>query len=181
MTTPHLTADQYFDLPEQTHTELINGEMVVNRPSLRHQRIVGWIHHQMMRHLDSHPGSGEPGIEIDIPIDEANVFAPDVWWTTPEHILPRDALRAAGPPDLAVEIRSPSTWRYDLGLKRALWEAAGLPELWLVDTEADTVIVLRRSTPDAGFDVALEVGRDDVLSTPLIPGFSLDVGVLFDR
>lgn len=176
-----MTADEFFDLPEQKHTELINGEIVVNTPSRRHQRIVTWLIYQLMVHLDAHPGAGEVSIEVDHPIDNDNVFAPDVWWTTPEHTLPHDVLRATGPPDLAVEIRSPSTWRYDLGPKRARWETAGLPELWLVDTESDTVIVLRRSKPGAGFDVALEVGAGDVLTTPLIPGFSLDAGALFDR
>lgn len=181
VTTRRMTADEFFDLPEQKHTELINGEIVVNAPSRRHQRIAGWVFHQVMLHVDAHPGVGEPGLEVDIPINADNVFVPDVWWTTPEHTLARDVLRAPGPPDLAIEIRSPSTWRYDLGPKRARWEAAGLPELWLVDTESDTIIVLRRSTPSAGFDLSLEVGAGDVLTTPLIPGFALDVGVLFDR
>lgn len=176
-----ITAEQFFHLPEQTHTELINGEIVVDAPSRRHQRITAWILHQFMLHVDAHPDAGEAGIEVDIPIDDDNVFVPDVWWTTPEHTLTHDVLRAPGPPDLAIEIRSPSTWRYDVGLKLTRWEAAGLPELWLVDTESNTVIVLRRSTTGAGFDVALEVGVADTLSTPLIPDFSLDVGVLFDR
>jgi hypothetical protein len=37
-------------------------------------------------------------------------------------------------PDLAVEVRSPSTWRYDVGKKKATYERGGLPELWPVDT-----------------------------------------------
>lgn len=89
---------------------------------------------------------------------------------------------AAGPPDVAVEIRSPSTWRYDIGIKRTRWAAAGLAELWLVDTEADTITLLRRSSPSSSsFDVSLEIGRGDTLTSPLIPGFSLDITTLFDR
>jgi Uma2 family endonuclease len=39
-----LTADEYFalDLPER-HRQLVNGEIVVNKPTLNHQRIVGEI------------------------------------------------------------------------------------------------------------------------------------------
>jgi Uma2 family endonuclease len=37
------------------------------------------------------------------------------------------------PPLLAVEILSPSTRRIDLTLKRARYEAAGVPSYWLVD------------------------------------------------
>ncbi len=178
-----LTADEFFALPgEQKHTELVDGEIVVNAPSRRHQRILGWIYFQLMKHLEVHPGAGEPGMEVDIPIDDDNVFLPDVWWTTPEHTLAHDVLRAPGPPDVAVEIRSPSTWRYDIGIKRNRWEAAGLAELWLVDTEADAITLLRRSSPSSSsFDVSLEIGRGDTLTSPLIPGFSLDITTLFDR
>lgn len=175
-----ITAEQFFHLPEQTHTELINGEIVVDAPSLRHQRIITWLIHEFMSHLDAHPG-GEVGIEIGVHLDDDNVFLPDVWFTTAERTLPKDAVRSTGPPDLVIEVRSPSTWRYDLGPKRTQWEAAGLPELWLVDTVAHTVIVLRRSRPDIGFDVALEVGAGESLTSPLVPGLTLDVDALFDR
>jgi hypothetical protein len=58
-------------------------------------------------------------------------------------------------PDLAREVRSASTWRYDIGAKKAAYERARLPELWLVDTAADVVLVFRRSTPKIEtFDVS---------------------------
>ena len=62
------------------------------------------------------------------------------------------------------------------------YEAAGLPELWLVDTAVDRVIVHRRSQPDTPrFDVSFEVGAGEQLTTPLLPGLTLDVAELFDR
>jgi Uma2 family endonuclease len=67
-----------------------------------------------------------------------------------------------------------------VGLKRAGYERHGLPELWLVDTVARTVLVYRRSTTGAAaFDVALELTEDEHLTSPLLPGFSLDVGAIF--
>ena len=83
-------------------------------------------------------------------------------------------------PDIAAEIRSPSTWRHDIGPKKAHYEQYGLPELWLVDTAADEVIVYRRSTPQArSFDVSLELARGDDLTSPLLPGFALPLDELF--
>jgi Uma2 family endonuclease len=77
-------------------------------------------------------------------------------------------------------VRSPSTWRYDVGQKKAGYERHGLPELWLVDTPAEQVLVFRRSRVGAkAFDVALELGRGDVLGSPLLPGFELALGALF--
>ncbi len=86
-----------------------------------------------------------------------------------------------GPPDLAVEVRSPSTWQRDIGAKKRKYEDAGLPELWLVDTSSDTVLVFRRTPGSALFDVAMELGVGQSLSTPLMPGLTVQVGALFAR
>ncbi|MGI8593322.1 MAG: Uma2 family endonuclease [Solirubrobacteraceae bacterium] len=70
--------------------------------------------------------------------------------------------------------------RYDVGRMRAVYEQAGLPELWLVDTSAETVLVFRRSTPSAPiFDVALELTREETLRSPQLAGFAAQVGDLF--
>ena len=77
-----------------------------------------------------------------------------------------------------MEVRSPSTWRYDIDAKKATYERRGLQELWLVDTAARVVLIFRRSAPDAAsFDVALEV--TDTLSSPLLEGFELPLAELF--
>ncbi len=79
-------------------------------------------------------------------------------------------------------MRSPSTCRYDVGAKKRTYERLGLAELWLVDTESDTVLVYRRSSPGSPeFDVALEPGAGETLATPLIRGFEIDLAALFDR
>lgn len=181
-TAKRMTAAEFHELPEQRHRELINGEVVVNEPSVRHQRIAGRLFARLAVFAEAHPGVGEAGLAVDTPIDEHNVFGPDLWWTTPGRTPGWDASGHAGVPDIAVEVRSPSTWRHDVGAKRGHYEWAGLPELWLVDTVAETIIVLRRSLPEVSeFDQSLEVGAGDTLTTPIIPGFELDVGALFLR
>jgi Uma2 family endonuclease len=39
---------------------------------------------------------------------------------------------------MVVEVRSPTTWRYDIGRKRELDERHGVRELWLADTAGRT-------------------------------------------
>lgn len=91
-------------------------------------------------------------------------------------------VRAGERRGLAIEIRSPSIWRYDVGAKKASYERHGLPELWLVDTPAEELLVFRRTRPDAEtFDLALELGTRDALGSPLLPGFALALGELFRR
>ncbi|MDQ4098476.1 MAG: Uma2 family endonuclease [Actinomycetota bacterium] len=181
--TTKITAEEYFalDLPER-HTQLINGEIVVNKPALAHQRIAGEFYLLLTQWCRAEPGRGEAGLEVDVHLDEFNVYAPDVWWVREERIPSRDALRIVGPPDLCVEVRSPSTWRYDVGTKKRVYEATGLPELWLVDTNADTVLVFRRLSPQAAaFDVELELGRGQRLTSPLLPDLAIDLTELFER
>jgi Uma2 family endonuclease len=118
---------------------------------------------------------------VDIQLADGDVYAPDVLWVNEAHRPPRDARRLYAPPDLAVEVRSPSTWQFDLGTKKRVYEDKGLPELWLVDTSSDTVLVYRRSSPSAReFDVSLELGRGDKLASALLPGLSIDLEELFD-
>ncbi|MEY2441976.1 MAG: putative restriction endonuclease [bacterium] len=79
-----------------------------------------------------------------------------------------------------MEVRSPSTWRYDVGVKLPLYEQKGLAELWLVDTRAQTVLIYRRSSPKArGFDILLELELDEDLSSPQLPEFALPLRELF--
>lgn len=175
------TVDEFFALPgEQRHSQLIDGEIVVNAPGRRHQDLILWITYEFESFSRSHRHLGRPGLEMDLPIGDRNVYLPDVWWASRAR-LPGPK-RFEGTPDLAVEVRSPSTWRFDVGTKRRGYEEAGLGELWLVDTARDTVIVHRRASPDvAEFDITFEVVAGDELTTPLLPGFALDVAELFDR
>jgi Uma2 family endonuclease len=181
LTSTRLTADEYFALPPTEYqTQLIDGEIVVTEASLRHQRITLELARVLTNWLRENPGHGEAGIPVNVHLDDYNVFAPDVWWVPEADRPARDAKRIVGPPALAVEVRSPSTWRYDIATKRATYERLGLRELWLVDTEANSVLVYRRSTLEADrFDVALELEAGEVLTTPLIPGFSLVLAELF--
>ena len=179
-----MTADEYLatgdELPR--FTELIDGEIIVNTPSVRHQRIANEIRFLLNLWCREVSGRGESPDPVDARLDPGNVYAPDVWWVSEMHRPDRDASHLNGPPDLAIEVRSPSTWRFDVGVKRETYERAGLPELWLVDTASHTIIVYRRSTPDvASFDVALEVGAGETLESPQLPGFRLNIAALFDR
>ena len=113
--------------------------------------------------------------------DRGNVLAPDVLWIS-EGRMPADGTHLDFVPDLAVEVRSPSTWRYDTIVKIRLYEAAGVGEAWLVNTASKSVLVYRRSVPESpDFDISLELEEGEVLLSPLLEGFSLDITALFNQ
>ena len=183
-TTMRLTSTQFLEWEgNERHVQLIDGEVVVNSPVLRHQTLVVAICAELRAWTLADPGRrGKVAIEVDTRLDERNVYKPDVWWRSEPRRPASDARHLEGPPDLAVEVSSPSTWRYELGLKKATYERYGLAELWLVDTDHDLVRVARSSRRRArGFDVALELGRGEKLTPPQLPGFALDLTALFDE
>ena len=178
-----MTAEDYFAVSvEGDHAQLVDGAMVVDDPMLLHNASQVAILTALARWTEAAPGRGFVSTPSSVVVDEHNVFGPDVLWLSEEHVPGRLDKRIEGLPDLAVEVRSPSTWRYDIGKKRAAYERAGQRELWLVDTASRTVIVCRRSSKDApSFDIELELSEADVVTSPQLPGFSLPVERVFTR
>lgn len=184
VTTRRVRAEDYFALGDELPrtTQLIDGEVVVNTPSSRHQDLLGFIYLQLVSWTNDAGGRGRAFLPLDVHLDDDHVYAPDVLWFSEDHVPQGDVPHLDVPPDLAVEVRSPSTWRFDIGVKKATYERARLPELWLVDTRSDTVLVYRRSSLSVPtFDVALELGAGEHLTSRQLEGFRLDVGKLFDR
>jgi Uma2 family endonuclease len=179
-----MTAQEFLALPEGETSrwlELLDGELVMFDPDMLHNVVQGNLLYPLYSWARAAPGRGRVCIPLDVLIDERNVFEPDISWYREERKPDAHAPRPYPVPDLAVEIRSPSTWARDVGTKKSGYERHGLPELWLVDTTAAQVLAFRRSTPAATrFDVALELGRGERLESPLLPGFVVQLEDVFE-
>jgi len=77
---------------------------------------------------------------------------------------------------LTVEVLSPSTERTDRGRKRRVYKEKGVPEYWVIDTNARTV---ERYRPDDSFDMLTESleWRPD----PDVPALVIELPTYFDR
>jgi Uma2 family endonuclease len=119
-----------------------------------------------------------------VKVDERNVYSPDVWWCSESKRPDIETVYLDYMPDLAIEVLSPSTRHYDLGVKRARYEERGLPELWIVDPEVRKGVAARVFTPSvqAGpwFDQEVMLEADGVLESPQLPGFALPLKELLD-
>jgi len=179
-----ITAEEYFAIPalERRGTQLIDGMVVMNEPLMEHSLAQIILIGELYAWTTRASGRGLVLSPLDLTVTEYDVYAPDLAWLREERVP--DPVRGPleGLPDLAVEIRSPSTWRRVLGAKKPRYEAAGLPELWLVDPQQRSVVICRRLSPgEARFDVELELSGSDELASPLLPGFGLAVARLFER
>lgn len=71
------------------------------------------------------PGRDEVALPLDVQLAERNVFAPDLAWYAQGRAPERDAPPPYPMPDIAVEARSPSTWRFDIGRRSPAMSATG--------------------------------------------------------
>jgi Uma2 family endonuclease len=182
-TATRLNTEQYYaQTVEGDRKQLVEGEIVVNEPKLIHAALQGQLYRALTDWIDAGPRRGFVSLPTDIRMNDHNVYGPDLLWFSAEHVPADLDAYPERVPDLCVEIRSQSTWRYDIGAKQRVYEAGGLPELWLVDDASDSVLVYRRSSPESRtFDTTLELGRDEVLTSPQLPGFELALGSVFAR
>ncbi|MBC8092825.1 MAG: Uma2 family endonuclease [Pseudonocardia sp.] len=169
--TTRISADEFLAGDYPTGSELIDGVVHVIDATFRHQRLCSRCYNSLYEWTRTEPGHGEIGWGGNWVLSDSHVYKPDVWWAA----TPPDGTRHDGPPDLAVEVRSPGTWRLDIGPKRAQYLASGTKELWLIDTPARTVLVYRAGA----FDDPLEIGPGEDLTSPLLPGFALPIDALF--
>ncbi len=195
-TATRIDADAFLSGDWPRGSELVDGEVVMTDPDAStaswpgsaapaagptfwHQELVGRIFEALRAWIRAGQGRGHAGQGGNWVLADGHVYKPDVWWVAQERRFDLTAARHDGPPDLAVEVRSPGTWALDIGPKRGIYEASGLAELWLVDVPAESVLVSRRSGAGSGFDLAVDVLPDDVLGSPALEGFALGLDELF--
>lgn len=178
-----LSWEQFLELlddPEYKNAELIDGQVVVNPPSWLHQRIATTLMRLIGNWIAEGEGRGEVTFNPPVRITDRRGYLPDVASYREERVaqLSADA-HPDSPPDLAVEVLSPSTRAFDVVRKRADYARLGVEELWLIDPEAPAALVLRRE--GAEFVVALDLDADGELTSPLLPGLAVRVGSLTER
>jgi len=158
--------------------EIIDGELYVTpSPVTGHQRIVGNLAFAFWKFLEVHPLGELLVSPLDVILSEYDALEPDLLFVLNEH---QDFLQdwVRGAPDLVVEILSPSTEARDRGIKLKAYARYGVGEYWIVDPVAQVVEVYRLA-PE-GFHVAATCAKGNTVETPLLPGFSLAVGSIFN-
>ena len=141
MTSTHpgvkLTYADYLTFPDDgSRHELLDGEHVVSAsPSNQHQIVVRSLLLQLHSVVEL-PGHGEVMLSpSDIVLSDADVVQPDLYVMLGKNVARLREPRTFGPPDLAIEVLSPSTAAIDRGLKRRVLERHGVREYWIVDPQ----------------------------------------------
>jgi len=181
-TATRMTYEEFMALPEEEgkHYELIEGELVLNPASnLRHQTIVGNLYLALRVYFDQHRNGKVFVAPVDIVLSGENVLEPDIIAVLTDRAPRLQKKNVQGAPNIAVEVLSEGSRRKDEVTKRRLYERFGVDEYWIVDPAIDGVKVYRRSGDV--FDLAIEINTDSggSITSPLLPGFALDVNDVF--
>jgi Uma2 family endonuclease len=116
---------------------------------------------------------------LDVFFPGADPVQPDIVVLLPDSNASLVVRGIEGPPDLLVEVLSPSNRGHDLLTKRALYARAGVREYWIVDPTNCTVEILTLDR-DAFHTVQVAVGENAVIS-PLLGGMAFPLSAVFAR
>jgi Uma2 family endonuclease len=170
------TYEEFARLPDDGNRyEVIAGDLYVTpAPGSIHQKVSS----RLTGLFEGFEAQGA-GVVFPAPYDvifgDRDYVEPDLIFVRrerEEEVIKDHAAVAA--PDLVVEILSDSTARRDKGLKRERYALFGVPEYWIIDTDARHVEVYRLS----GGDLRLAEAVDDVLRyrpDPRAPELVIDV------
>ncbi len=137
------TYEDYLATPEDSSRryEIVDGDLFVTASSrFRHQEVVVNIGHLLLDIVIEH-GLGKVATAPTVRLRDDLVMEPDLVFLRSERLDLIEAGRVHGPPDLVVEVLSPSNRRFDQDLKRQRYLEHGVRELWIVDADAETVEV----------------------------------------
>jgi Uma2 family endonuclease len=180
-----ITAAEFLQWPDDgRHQELINGvHYVTPSPKLTHQELVGRLYLAIGNFLATRRHLGRVFVaRLDVVLSEWDVVEPDLLFVANDQRSILTEANVQGPPALVIEILSASTRRRDQGIKRRLYEQAGVREYWLVDPKQCELSICRRAEDGSFSTVAtLSAAADDHLETSLLPGLVLSMSELFSE
>lgn len=172
------TEAAYFTLPETNHiVELSDGRLLVHEmPNLEHQRIVSRLLF-LLSDWARTAGDGEVfPAPMPIRLWEGKIREPDITFYAAGS-EGRYHVQYADPPDLAIEVLSPSTRHIDRAEKVVEYAKAGVTEYWIVDPEGRAIEVLTGAGPEGYTSHRQFVPGDEVTST-VLPGLVVAVATL---
>ncbi len=170
-----LTYEDYVLLPDDgKRYEIIDGELHVSpAPTPRHQRVSLKLARWLLRTLED-AGLGEVyDAPIDLLLHANTVVQPDILFVRTENLSIVGEKNLQGPPDLVVEILSPSSRRRDRLVKFEAYARLGVPSYWIVDPEEQTIEVYEKESGSYRLDCratppgTLKPGRFPELALPL--------------
>ncbi len=166
-----ISASDYIASPQSAHkSDLIEGVFVMASPaSIEHENLVMFAGTVLRAFVGANRLGLVLGSNAAYRLDESNVYQPDISFLSADRLHLAGEVYVDGPPDLAVEIVSPGSRRYDLVEKFVNYAHFGVQEYWLIDPIERTVKLFGNVR---GQFVEIPA-QEGALRSRLLPGFWL--------
>ena len=177
---PRQTVEDYLALPDDVRGELIDGVvyLMTPAPNLEHQDIVVALTRWLRAHADDTSVGRVFVAPTDVHLASGDIVQPDLLLLLEPHFDATKQFQAYNtPPDLAVEVLSPTRPERDRIVKRHLYAQNGVTEYWIADPETRSVEVLRRE--EAVYTPAGWFRHEDLVVSPLLPGLRIPLTNVF--
>jgi Uma2 family endonuclease len=142
LSTTKLTARQFLMLgedPPGVRLELVDGEVAVSpSPTPKHSHVVVQLIVILGTFIDR-LDLGELHHDVDTILDQFNVRRPDVLFFAKSRLGFIGDKAMEGPPDLAIEVLSPSSVEVERGDKFEQYRKAGVRHYWIVYPSSRTI------------------------------------------
>ena len=175
-----LTYDDFCLLPNDgKRYEIIEGELFVTpSPISLHQRVVTRLTVALGSFLESRR-LGEVFVSpFDVVFSRFDVVEPDILFISKARSSVLTPKNVQGAPDLVIEVLSKSTRHTDRTIKLKLYARYGVEEYWIIDPRVPAAQIYRRGK--GGLERVRALKPRDLLSSPLLPGFSLKLAELVE-
>ena len=175
------TYQDVLDAPPDKVAEVVDGTLYIfDRPAFLHavaSSVLGGIINPPFYHGRGGPGGWWIVNEPQIHLGE-NIVVPDIaGWRRERMPVPPDVAYVTLVPDWVCEVLSPSTRKFDLGDKSAVYARAGVRYIWFVDPIARS---LEAKVLRGGKWVAIATLHDDAtVSPPPFEAISFSLGDLW--
>lgn len=157
--------------------ELSDGRLVIlPMPTLTHQNMVLEFAHRARDWLQQNKVGQVAIAPHPIRLWPGKYREPDVMIWLSAH-LNRMGEKESGPPDLVLEIHSPTTTDLDTTTKFTEYASAGIPEYWLADPESRRVSVY--TLEGRRYSLLAHFGPGERARSAILPGFEIAVDDLF--
>ena len=156
--------------------ELVDGEILMSPCGMRGSEVAAKILGLIYTYLSEHSIGKVYTPDVGIQFPSGNVRSPDVTYVSNAKLPGGRSPKTFGEviPDLAVEVLSPSDSMRELGRKIGEFLENGVPLVWLVDPERETVTIYRSLS-----DTEQLTAADRITAEPILPGFSADIRLFF--
>jgi len=176
LTDRHYTYADYLKFPEDERWEIIDGVAynISPAPTTPHQDVALEMVTQVRNQLRGKPCNAfiaPTDVRFERSESTDKVVQPDLFVVCDKNkIAPKGII---GAPDWIVEVLSPGTASRDQIIKRALYEAQGVREYWLVHP-TDRILTIYRQTAEGRFGAADIMEMKGIVAVAAIPGLQID-------